>query len=182
MKEKNKKKKKNKKIVVVVSGGFDPLHVGHVRLFEAAKRLGDELVVILNNDHWLSDKKGYVFMSERERKEVIEGLRAVDRVVLSAHRPNDSDRSVCRELRRIRPHTFANGGDRDREDAARKMSSLNPEQALCRTLGIRMVFNVGDGGKVQSSSLLLERYSTRRFGAAKYDRIMTHPSSVNTRC
>ncbi len=76
-------KKAHKKVVVAVSGGFDPIHVGHVRMFERAQALGDELVVILNNDNWLKKKKGFAFMPEKERKEVIEGLRAVDRVVLT---------------------------------------------------------------------------------------------------
>ena len=78
-----RKVKKNdpKKVVVAVSGGFDPIHIGHVRMFERAKTLGDELVVILNNDNWLKKKKGFSFMPEKERKEVIEALRVVDRVV-----------------------------------------------------------------------------------------------------
>ena len=63
---------KKKKVVVAVSGGFDPIHVGHVRMFKEAKALGDELVVILNNDHWLRKKKGYVFMNQSERKELID--------------------------------------------------------------------------------------------------------------
>ncbi|MBI1975140.1 MAG: adenylyltransferase/cytidyltransferase family protein [Parcubacteria group bacterium] len=158
---------KKKKTVVAVSGGWDPIHVGHVRLFNEAKKLGHELVVILNNDNWLAAKKGYSFMPEQERKEMIEGLRAVDRVVVTAHAPHDPDRSVCRELRKIRPDIFANGGDRDDKDAEKKSSSLNPEQKLCKELGIRMVFNVGNGGKVQSSSWLLEKYSKRINGAGK---------------
>lgn len=152
---------KKKKIIVAISGGFDPIHVGHVRLFEMAKKLGDELVVILNNDNWLIAKKGYVFMPEHERKEIIEGFRSVDRVILTSHKPNDSDRSVCRELQKIHPDIFANGGDRDRTDAKNKSSSLNPEQILCGRLGIKMVFNIGRGGKVQSSSWLLEKFSKR---------------------
>ena len=60
---------KNEEIVVAVSGGFDPIHVGHIRLFEEAKKLGDRLVVILNNDNWLIKKNGYVFMPEAERVE-----------------------------------------------------------------------------------------------------------------
>ena len=68
---------KDKKIVVAVSGGFDPLHPGHIRLFHDAKKLGDELVVILNNDNWLMKKKGYVFMHDRERKEVINSLSSL---------------------------------------------------------------------------------------------------------
>ena len=70
-------------MVVAVSGGFDPIHIGHVRMFERARALGDELVVILNNDNWLRAKKGFAFMPEKERKEVIEALRAVDRVVIT---------------------------------------------------------------------------------------------------
>lgn len=159
--------RRKKKTVVAVSGGFDPIHVGHIRLFEAAKKLGDELVVILNGDNWLRAKKGAVFMPEKERAEVIAALRAVDRVVLTAHKKGDRDRSVCRELKKLKPAIFANGGDRDRVDAEKKGSSLNPEQKLCRRLGITMAFGVGRGGKVQSSSWLLERYSKRINGKDK---------------
>ena len=151
-------KKKNKKIVVAVSGGFDPVHVGHVRLFREAKKLGDELVVILNNDNWLKRKKGFVFMPQAERKEIIGAIRFVDRVVFSGHSVRFTDRSVCAELKNIRPDIFANGGDRTVQDAKKKNSSLNPEADLCRKLGIKMVFNVGRGGKMQSSSWLLERF------------------------
>lgn len=156
---KNKPRKKN---VVAVSGGFDPVHVGHVRMFKAAKNLGDTLVVILNNDHWLHKKKRHIFMPDKERKEVIEGMRAVDCVLLSHHSRNPKDMSVCRELKELRPDIFANGGDRNKKDAGKKSSSLNPEQDLCRKLGIQMVFNVGKGGKVQSSSWLLARYEKRK--------------------
>ena len=149
-----KRAKKRKDIIVAVSGGFDPLHIGHVRLFERAKKLGDKLVVILNNDNWLMTKKGHVFMKEQERKEVIQALRAVGRVVITAHKTNDLDASVCRELARIRPDIFANGGDRRNENDI-------PETVVCKKLGIRMMFNVGKGGKVQSSSWLLQKYSKR---------------------
>lgn len=97
-----------KPIVVAVSGGFDPLHPGHIRLFEEAKKLGDELVVILNNDHWLRKKKSYVFMPQQERKEILEALRVVDRVVLTEHPEDPTDMSVCADLERIRPDVFAN--------------------------------------------------------------------------
>jgi D-beta-D-heptose 7-phosphate kinase/D-beta-D-heptose 1-phosphate adenosyltransferase len=138
-----------KKIVVAVSGGFDPVHVGHVRMFNEAKKLGDELVVILNNDNWLRDKKGAEFMPEAERREVIEGFRAVDRVIVTGHAPGEyfTDKSVVRELRTLQPDIFANGGDR--------IAGNIPEYAACEELGIRMVFNVGKGGKVQSSSSLI---------------------------
>ncbi len=151
------KNQKNKKIVVV-SGGFDPIHAGHTRLFKEAKALGDELVVILNNDNWLLRKKGLVFIPQRERKEIIESLKWVDRVILTKHGSNPEDMSVCRELKTLKPHIFANGGDRDKKDANKASSSLNPEQVLCQKLGIKMVFNVGQGGKIQSSSWLLGKF------------------------
>jgi len=147
--------RKKRKVVVVVSGGFDPIHVGHVRLFEAAKRLGDVLVVILNNDNWLRKKKNHVFMPQEERRELIEGLRAVNRVVVTRHPPNPTDMSVCRELRKVRPDIFAQGGDRN-------VANIPPcETELQKTLGFQIVENVGRGGKVQSSSWLLAEYATR---------------------
>ncbi len=147
-----------KKIIVAVSGGFDPLHVGHVRLLNAAKKLGGKLVVILNNDNWLIAKKGFTFMPERDRKEILESLAAVDEVMLTSHKKNDSDRSVCRELRQLLPDIFANGGDRTPKDAKKKTSTLNPEVALCKELGITTIFNVGKGGKIRSSSELVKRF------------------------
>jgi cytidyltransferase-like protein len=144
---------KKEKVIVAVSGGFDPIHIGHIRMFEKAKSLGDELVVILNNDNWLKKKKGYAFMPEKERKEVIEALRTVDRVVITKHGVNPKDMSVSRELRAIKPDVFANGGDR-------KLDNV-PEVAVCAAIGCAMVFNVGRGGKVQSSSWLLKKHQER---------------------
>ncbi|OGG80052.1 hypothetical protein A3A39_03095 [Candidatus Kaiserbacteria bacterium RIFCSPLOWO2_01_FULL_54_13] len=140
--------KKRKPLSVAVSGGFDPLHIGHARLFRAARKLGDKLVVILNNDNWLRAKKGFVFMPQKERAELIRTLPFVDTVVLTKHRRDDPDRSVCRVLEKIRPAIFANGGDR--------FAKNTPEVALCKRLGIKMIFNVGRGGKVQSSSWMIE--------------------------
>lgn len=140
-----------KPTVVAVSGGFDPLHIGHVRMFKEAKALGDELVVILNNDNWLADKKGKPFMPGVEREEIIQAIRWVDHVVLTDHVPGDSDRSVCRALRSIKPDIFANGGDRHPD------GDPIPEVYLCKELGIKMVYNVGEGGKVQSSSWLVAK-------------------------
>ena len=147
-----------KKTVVAVSGGFAPVHAGHIQLFEEAKKLGDELVVILNNDNWLKKKKGFVFMSEKERKKIIESLKPVDKVIVTRHSRNPKDMSVCVELASLKPDIFANGGDRDKKDAKKTLSSLNPEQILCQKLGIKMAFNVGRDGKMQSSSWLLENF------------------------
>jgi cytidyltransferase-like protein len=136
-------RRKREPIVVAVSGGMDPIHIGHVRLFQEARKLGDKLVVILNNDNWLKKKKGFVFMPEKERKELIEAISGVDRVVLTKHKPNTKDMSVCAELLKIKPDIFVNGGDRTLHNIL--------ETAVCHKIGCAMVFNVGKGGKVQSN-------------------------------
>ncbi len=152
-----KKPSSKKKKVVMVSGGFDPVHIGHVRLFNEAKKLGDELVVYLNNDNWLKKKKGYAFMPEHERKEIIEAFEAVDKVIISCHKKNTEDMSVCMGLIQIKPHVFANGGDRDTKDAQDPNSSLCKEREIHKKLGIKMIYNVGHGGKVKSSSDLVKK-------------------------
>ena len=129
---------------ICVSGGFDPLHVGHVRLIQSASEHGD-VFVILNSDEWLMRKKGYMFMTFDERKEILLSMKAVHDVI----EVNDDDGSVCEALERVRPHFFGNGGDR--------LSDNVPEVELCKELGIKMVFNLG-GEKIQSSSDLVQSY------------------------
>ena len=148
----DKKSTKKKPVVVAVSGGWDPIHIGHIRLFKEAKKLGDQLAVIINNDNWLMKKKGYIFMLQRERKELIEALEAVDRVIISTHKPNPRDMSVAKELRALKPDIFANGGDRP----SRALPTL--EKVVCRAIGCKMVYGVGRGGKIQSSSWLLNAF------------------------
>jgi D-beta-D-heptose 7-phosphate kinase/D-beta-D-heptose 1-phosphate adenosyltransferase len=140
---------KKKNIVVAVSGGFDPIHIGHVRMFNEAKKLGDKLTVILNNDNWLKKKKGFVFMPELERKEIIESLRSVDKVVITSHKSNDVDSSVRVALMKVKPDIFANGGD--------KTADNTPESPVCKKIGCKMVYGVGRGGKIQSSSWLTKK-------------------------
>ena len=134
---------------IAVSGGFDPLHIGHVRMFREARKLGDQLIVILNNDNWLKLKKGFVFMCEEERKEILLGLRDVDGVMISGHEEGTTDLSVVNELAALKPQVFANGGDR-------KLDNI-PETGVCEEYGIEMLFNLGEGGKVQSSSWLTDK-------------------------
>lgn len=131
--------------IVAVSGGFDPLHVGHLELLRAARALGDQLVVILNTDAWLRRKKGYVLMTWQHRAQLIEAYPFVDRVVCA----EDDDGTVCRTLEKMqpRPTFFSNGGDRTKD--------TTPEIALCRRRGIEMRWNVG-GGKTTSSSNLVQ--------------------------
>lgn len=152
-------KNREQEIKVAVSGGFDPLHRGHVRLFQEAKKLGNKLIVILNNDNWLKAKKGYSFMPQEERKEIIGALAMVDEVVLTNHPSHPKDMSVCAELASLKPHIFANGGDRTLKNI--------PEVEVCEKIGCKMIFGIGKGGKVQSSSWLLEKHSKRAALAEK---------------
>lgn len=142
------------KKVVAVSGGFDPVHIGHVRMFQEASALGDRLVVILNNDHWLRKKKGYAFMPQEERAEIIRAFGCVDEVMHTSHGPDAQDMSVCAELRALRPDVFANGGDRKDDNT--------PEVAVCAEIGCETAWNVGRGGKVQSSSWLVQGAADKR--------------------
>ena len=136
---------------MAVSGGFDPLHVGHLALIREAKKLGDRLLVIVNNDAWLRRKKGRAFMPEWDRLALVAALRDVDGAVLQESPTEDS---VSADLERWRPAIFANGGDWTEERGIR-------ERATCERLGIRMAFGVG-GGKTRSSSELLETWCSTR--------------------
>ena len=149
-------KKIGKKKIVMVSGGFDPVHIGHVRLFNEAKKLGDELVVVINNDNWLNLKKGFVFMPENERKEIIGAFEAVNRVLLSSHTKNTKDISISKDLRSLRPDIFAKGGDRNVGNIP------SPEVLVCEEIGCEIVNDVGFGGKVQSSSELVKKAQKRK--------------------
>lgn len=131
---------------VAVSGGFDPIHIGHIRMIKAAAKLG-EVMVFLNSDDFLMRKKSYVFMPFAERKEILENIKGV-REVLDVI---DEDDTVCDTLNKYRPQIFANGGDRTSDNI--------PEVAICKQLGIEMIFGVG-GDKVQSSSVLVKKINT----------------------
>jgi cytidyltransferase-like protein len=125
---------------ILLSGGFDPLHVGHVRMILAAKAIRSNVTIALNSDDWLIRKKGFAFMPWKERAEI---LRALHVCVVQV---DDRDGTVCEALERLQPSYFANGGDRTTPN--------EKEHETCRRLGIKEVFGVG-GGKVQSSSELV---------------------------
>jgi len=141
-----------KRTVVAVCGGFDPIHVGHIRHFKAAKALGDELIVMLNTDAWLMRKKGYIFMKFEERREIIEGIRYVDKVVPYEELESGS---VAKTLEKYAPDVFAKGGDRTIDNVP------EDEVATCKRLGIKLVCGVG-GEKIQSSSWLVDKVVTKK--------------------
>ena len=135
--------------IMAVSGGFDPLHSGHVSLLHAARQVADSVsnasvVVILNSDDWLIRKKGYVFQTWEARAEILRSIRFVDHVVPV----DDLDDSVCETLRCLRPYFFGNGGDRGVHNT--------PELTLCKELNITPMFGLG-GGKIDSSSDLVNQ-------------------------
>ena len=154
-----------KKSVIILSGGFDPIHKGHMRMFREASWLGHQVIVGLNSDSWLARKKGKPFMEFYERKEILEGIKYISSVVEF----NDSDDSACELINRVRStynggmfnHNyadvnptgrsdyeiyFANGGDRGKNNV--------PEMDTCRLADVTMLWGIG-GGKIQSSSWLI---------------------------
>lgn len=139
--------------VVLASGGFDPLHVGHVRYLRAAARLGRRLVVLVNGDGFLLRKKGYAFMPLAERLELVAALEGVRDAVAW-----DSDgQFVADAIARLRPDVFAKGGDRSTPEAVAAC-----ERDACREARCRLVLGVGGSTKVQSSGRLVE--PSRRAG------------------
>ena len=145
--------------VVLVTGGFDPIHSGHIDYFREAKRLGDILVVGVNSDSWLRRKKGREFMPSHERVQIIENLKMVDHCILF----NDAEDHAIEAIRNVKtmyPNSeiiFANGGDRTQDNIPEMLES-------------DVIFEFGVGGTIKknSSSWILEEYkapkTTRPWG------------------
>ena len=155
-----------RKSVIVLSGGFDPVHKGHLRMFREASWLGHHVIVGLNSDEWLTRKKGKPFMEFEERKEILEGFKYINQVIPF----DDSDDTANDLIERVYDiynsdsyeynysdigHEgmldyykiyFANGGDRGKENV--------PEVKMCKHLDVVMLWGIG-GGKIQSSSWLI---------------------------
>jgi len=135
--------------IVLVTGGFDPLHSGHIAYFEAARSLGDMLIVGVNSDAWLARKKGRSFMKQIERTAIIDALSVVDKTIWF----NDDDDSACAAIEQVKLHypnddiIFANGGDRTRTNI--------PEMSV---EGVTFRFGVGGENKMNSSSWILEEW------------------------
>ncbi len=143
--------------VVLVTGGFDPLHSGHLQYFKEAKKLGDVLHVGLNSDEWLSRKKGRPFMPFSERVTILEALEVVDKVISF----DDTDDSACGAIYKTMATNanveivFANGGDRNNENT--------PEYKIYGGMnGITFAYGIGGSNKKNSSSWILDEWKTQK--------------------
>lgn len=123
---------------VAISGYFDPIHVGHLDYIELSKKLGDYLIVIINNNNQCKLKKRKPFMDEKDRMKIVSSIQWVDEVYLSI----DQDKTVCKSLETLKPDIFTNGGDRHNKEI--------PEAVVCRKYGIELLD--GMGKKIRSSS------------------------------
>jgi cytidyltransferase-like protein len=140
------------KRIVLITGGFDPLHSGHIAYFKAAKQLGDWLIVGINSDLWLTKKKGRPFMPVWERYEIINNLKMVDQTVVVADDPDGSCTTFIKETLELFPDAeiiFANGGDRTKENIP-EMQVHDPR--------LSFVFGVGGEDKTNSSSWILTEW------------------------
>lgn len=132
---------------VIVSGFFNPLHGGHLDMIEAAAKLGDKLLVIVNNDEQQVLKKGKVILPEQNRARLMSALKHVDEVKIAI----DTDPTVIQTLKDVAERypkdelIFANGGDRD-------SAKVTPEAGVCEEFGIEMVYGVGGTSKADSST------------------------------
>tara|TARA_Y100000356_G_scaffold120521_1_gene113100 strand:+ start:839 stop:1231 length:393 start_codon:yes stop_codon:yes gene_type:complete len=115
---------------VMISGGFDPIHVGHIRLIREASKYGD-VIVAMNSDEWIFRRKGFNSIGFKERKEFLMSIKGVVDVVAV----NDEDDTVCTALIEYRPTYFANGGPRN--------ANNTPEKIVCEELKIQMLWNIG---------------------------------------
>jgi len=141
---------------VLVTGGFDPLHSGHIKYFKEAKKLGDRLVVGLNSDEWLKRKKGKPFMSFTERSEIIKELSVVDDVIGF----NDDDGTANAAIFYILSTTngvvvFANGGDRNYDNIPEMETFGSSKDVIFH-------FGVGGNDKINSSSWILDEWKTEK--------------------
>ena len=137
------KEKDNENPTVMVSGGFDPVHAGHIRMIRAAAEYG-EVIVVANSDEWLYRKKGFVFMEFERRVEILNAIKGV----ILVDSVDDSDDTVCEAIRRLKPTYFANGGDRGRTNT--------PEQDICEELDVELLWSIGGDEKLASSSDLVK--------------------------
>lgn len=135
--------------IIILSGGFNPIHKGHIRLFKAAKNLAHKVIVGLNSDSWMVSKYGKTFMNYAERAEIISAIKYVDEVMPFSDEDGTAI-DILTRVQRLYPScsiAFGNGGDRTEKNT--------PEKGFCNAYRIDMLFGLG-GDKIQSSSKLLD--------------------------
>lgn len=139
----------------IVSGGFDPIHEGHIDMIKASAAASDGVILLLNSDEWLVRKKGTNFMNFKTRKVICENLKGVVDVIAF----DDSDNSASDGIFKARQKygdaelVFANGGDRTKDNI--------PETAMCQKCNVTLKFGVGGENKVNASSKILKEYITK---------------------
>lgn len=132
--------------IIMMGGAFDPLHLGHLMSFQAAKALGGKLIIVLDGDDWLQQKKGINFMPAEDRLAVIKELRCVD----DAFIVSGGDHSEL--ILALKPDIYAHGGDKD------SLDKLPPREIeACKKVGSQLIFGLG-GLKIRSSSEILRRW------------------------
>ena len=137
----------------LVSGGFDPVHVGHLRMFKDALRFSDNVVILLNNDEWLTKKKGKPFMNENQRKEILDEFKSIYKVIIQTS-SNKSSSDAIEQFAANNPNKsicYCNGGDRS------NIKNIH-ESEICKKLGVELQFSVGGEEKIESSSQLTKNY------------------------
>jgi cytidyltransferase-like protein len=140
------------KKIILVTGGFDPLHSGHIAYFQAARQLGDMLLVGINSDAWLVRKKGAAFMPLSERAAIVDNIKCVDGIVYGFDDADGSAKDAILEVRKQFPEDtiiFANGGDRT--------NTNSPEMTVVDN-NLEFVFGVGGENKMNSSSWILQEW------------------------
>lgn len=141
----------------LVSGGFDPVHVGHLQMFKEANELAENVVILLNSDEWLIRKKGKPFMDQEQRKAILEELSCVSKVIIQASDKDDSSSYAIMNFALSHADSkicFCNGGDRKDKKTIR-------ESQICDQQGVTLEFGVGGDYKAASSSELLDNYTTQ---------------------
>ncbi len=137
--------------IILVSGGFDPIHSGHIKLINDANKYGD-VIVLLNSDEWLREKKGKEFLPFDERKIIMNNIKGVINVIAF----DDSDKTCIDGIQKAKSLykdsiiKFANGGDRNNE--------TTPEKEFCDKNNIDTLFGIGGSNKSNSSSLILKKW------------------------
>ena len=138
----------------LISGGFDPVHIGHLAMIKDANKIADKVIVLLNSDNWLVRKKGKPFMIETQRAQILEEFQSISEVIIQKNDDDDSSNNAIIDFHKSHANKsicYCNGGDRSHENKIR-------ETDVCKDLNIDLVFGIGGIHKLESSSNLTKNY------------------------